>query len=383
MPPSPNRSQSSVALEAAATAAQKTHSPNWQPPSRSSGLENIGIAVSNAELRRPVLRTSSTKDVELAAAKASVQRSNTLPIRTPRSETPPTDKINISRSPSSTKIGTTGAKSSKPSIYVDNRGTIAASAAMLSSKSVASADAAISHILSTSQQPSTQAARSVSNKQLAIGPPIPEADREARFGVILSRSVSPAPDRRESPPEKASPKINGRSFYQLPGATVSEPIISSKSFEIVKTHRSSPLVPLASRPRLNGRDSSSGGSSVADVGAAIAMSSKNSSATSLPNLTGVEHFDSGTIPVARRRPVHLKTTMRKESRPGREKNHVHAGPQSVTEVERKRYEGVWASNHCQEALPMLSEEHNYIHNLIVRELWMRSNLPSELLGHIW
>ena len=111
------------------------------------------------------------------------------------------------------------------------------------------------------------------------------------------------------------------------------------------------------------------------------MSSRSSSATSLPVLT-VESLDLAKN-APRRRPVHLKTTMRKESRPDREKGHVHTGPQSMTEAERKRYEGVWASNHRRNVHLVLFDEQNFLDNLVIRELWMRSNLPHELLGHIW
>ena len=75
--------------------------------------------------------------------------------------------------------------------------------------------------------------------------------------------------------------------------------------------------------------------------------------------------------------------MRKEARPEREKAHLAVGPIGVSESERKRYEGVWASNHRSESVSILSEEWNFIDNLTVRELWIRSCLPVELLGHIW
>ena len=95
-------------------------------------------------------------------------------------------------------------------------------------------------------------------------------------------------------------------------------------------------------------------------------------------------MNSSKIPAtARRRPVHFKATIRKDPQPEREKDQVHTGPRSLTETERKRYENMWASNYRQESLAMLSQEHNYIDNLMVRELWKRSNLPPELLGHIW
>ena len=55
----------------------------------------------------------------------------------------------------------------------------------------------------------------------------------------------------------------------------------------------------------------------------------------------------------------------------------------MTEAERKRYEGVWASNYRQDTDIVRSKEESFLDNLVIRELWMRSNLPHELLGHIW
>lgn len=80
--------------------------------------------------------------------------------------------------------------------------------------------------------------------------------------------------------------------------------------------------------------------------------------------------------------VHLKTTMRNESHPEREKGYVHVDPQSMTDAGRKRYEGVWAWNHRQDTCIMVSKDENCLDSLIIRELWIR-NLPHEGFGHIW
>jgi hypothetical protein len=62
----------------------------------------------------------------------------------------------------------------------------------------------------------------------------------------------------------------------------------------------------------------------------------------------------------------------------------------VTEKERKRYEGVWASNkgllippgrgNGGERRPQPAE---MVLNLVVREIWSRSRLPSAILGQVW
>ncbi|MCJ1259087.1 Increased rDNA silencing protein [Lignoscripta atroalba] len=53
----------------------------------------------------------------------------------------------------------------------------------------------------------------------------------------------------------------------------------------------------------------------------------------------------------------------------------------ITERERKRYEGVWAAN--RGLLIPLHESQDLVCNLVVRDIWRRSNLSDHLLGEIW
>ena len=53
---------------------------------------------------------------------------------------------------------------------------------------------------------------------------------------------------------------------------------------------------------------------------------------------------------------------------------------AVTERERKRYEGLFASNRGLHLPPTLP---NNISNIVVRDLWMRSRLPKSELETIW
>jgi hypothetical protein len=53
---------------------------------------------------------------------------------------------------------------------------------------------------------------------------------------------------------------------------------------------------------------------------------------------------------------------------------------AVTERERKRYEGLFASNR---GLLLPSEMSDQISNVVVRDLWLRSRLPSSELETIW
>ena len=70
------------------------------------------------------------------------------------------------------------------------------------------------------------------------------------------------------------------------------------------------------------------------------------------------------------------------------KSHVDIG--FVSEKERKRYEGIWVSNRNSylELLPWWDQnleipEDGLMLNLIVHELWSRSNLPDQLLAQIY
>ncbi|KAL8768933.1 MAG: hypothetical protein Q9209_004988 [Squamulea sp. 1 TL-2023] len=64
----------------------------------------------------------------------------------------------------------------------------------------------------------------------------------------------------------------------------------------------------------------------------------------------------------------------------------------ITEFERKRYEGVWAANRglltsTYRDLNRISHPPidlaNSVLNIVVRDIWRRSNLPSDVLGGVW
>lgn len=380
-------------MQAAAIAAQRQNSP---PKAEvSSSPRKSEISGRRPEFQRAPATIGSTAGDYLAAAKASVNK--------PTIPTPPLrNKI-----PSANLAAKASVNLQKPVARTnsDNRGTVAASTAMIQSRATQAA-VSIADIPPTSPQPSTLAAQTVSNRPSPVpeilspspqtstlaalsvasktplpSPPILPAEREAKFGVILSRAVSPAASDRI----ELSHSLKRKQFYQIPDATASEPALLSNFTDIThRSHRPSPLGRTPTRPIIPNCDSSSGSaSSLADVGAATAMSSRNVSATSLPTLRTVDDIDLvPSIPInSRRRPIHLKTTMRKERRHEKEKTRSHHVATALTEAERKRYEGVWASNHRHTFFA--DPEAEFIDNRVVRELWMRSNLSFDLLGHIW
>ncbi|MCJ1479409.1 Increased rDNA silencing protein [Lambiella insularis] len=53
---------------------------------------------------------------------------------------------------------------------------------------------------------------------------------------------------------------------------------------------------------------------------------------------------------------------------------------SITERERKRYEGVWAAN---KGLLLGREFQDYIHALVVKDIWSRSQLAATTLAEVW
>lgn len=88
----------------------------------------------------------------------------------------------------------------------------------------------------------------------------------------------------------------------------------------------------------------------------------------------------------------IRTTMRKEGKKYRFnedkpwKHNLHTG--RVEESERKRYEGLWATNkgiHCKYMahIEEADDEENNVHGLVVRDLWRRSRLPEYILEKIW
>ena len=53
---------------------------------------------------------------------------------------------------------------------------------------------------------------------------------------------------------------------------------------------------------------------------------------------------------------------------------------TVTERERRRYDGLWAAN---KGLWMDTNSSNSVLNLVVRDIWSRSRLPTDVLAEIW
>lgn len=53
---------------------------------------------------------------------------------------------------------------------------------------------------------------------------------------------------------------------------------------------------------------------------------------------------------------------------------------AVTERERRRYDGLWAAN---KGLWMDANSSNSVLNLVVRDIWNRSRLPTDVLAEIW
>jgi hypothetical protein len=108
----------------------------------------------------------------------------------------------------------------------------------------------------------------------------------------------------------------------------------------------------------------------------------------------------------------MRHTLRKdvsssEEEPERRRNHVHLLKKhpnkhaegdrkrwrdSITEKERKRYEGVWAANRGlllspqyfpSMKSPVDSSLGSCVHAYVVRDIWQRSHLPTNTLSGIW
>lgn len=55
---------------------------------------------------------------------------------------------------------------------------------------------------------------------------------------------------------------------------------------------------------------------------------------------------------------------------------------TVSEAERKRYEGLWAANKNL-LLPPRDPPSDTVCNVIVRDIWRRSRLPDDVLAEVW
>ncbi|GMG31115.1 unnamed protein product [Ambrosiozyma monospora] len=61
----------------------------------------------------------------------------------------------------------------------------------------------------------------------------------------------------------------------------------------------------------------------------------------------------------------------------------HNDSKSITKEEKKRYEGVWASNRGKYVSPEIQGYADLVHGLVVREVWKRSKLEDEQLSKVW
>lgn len=217
-----------------------------------------------------------------------------------------------------------------------------------------------------------------------------EVHANSKFGVILSRPVSPAQWSDLGKPNRPNnlPTNSAGTLYQLPQATISAPVLFLDRTEIAH-HTGSRRPP----ELLQNPFSSSGSGDLPTGGATTAMSSRCSSQPSIPTLIAKDH-NSGIqgSPNPQKRPAHLKTTMRKISHQNQGQDPKHEGKnnggknngsQTLSKIERKRYEGVWAANRPRIEFSSSHQKKSYIENFVVRELWNRSRLPPEGLAHIW
>jgi hypothetical protein len=165
-------------------------------------------------------------------------------------------------------------------------------------------------------------------------------------------------------------------FYNLPQAVISEPVLSTET----KSRDGA----LPTKSSTQGRYLLSDAHTLPTRGAAAAMNSRSSSQVSLPTLASAGSSPLESSSLKHKRPIHLKTTMRKSSGQENEDDQKRCKTQTLSESEKKRYEGVWAANQTLHlGLDLLSEDTAYVDGIIVREVWKRSTLPSDVLRHIW
>jgi hypothetical protein len=221
--------------------------------------------------------------------------------------------------------------------------------------------------------------------QAATGNSTPSASRpnglveNADLGAKISIQSTSGSKRSQPLPRESLLLQSPPPFYSLPQATESAPML-------LQFHNVGPYstnVPL----RIDFTRKKYLSSSFEDLptrGAATAMTSRNASQTSLSTLGSSSNRSVSEDSISsQKRPVHLKTTLRKGGSQEREREHKINGIQELTEREKKRYQGLWAANQPRSAILYASQGTLYLDRLVVRELWNRSKLPREVLRHIW
>ncbi|KAF2102457.1 hypothetical protein NA57DRAFT_33341 [Rhizodiscina lignyota] len=219
--------------------------------------------------------------------------------------------------------------------------------------------------------PQRQVRKSASNISL------PETGNRTTLGLS-----PPTQYQKQSLPQ-ISPHITGDS---LANAIVGAHLASSRNHSPTRSSTATPLPPLPRRDPRNHHHH--------EYNPLNRLRSRSPSPTKSPE----------------RKPVQLRTTLRKDAtssseegrgKHGRGRKHIwrkhpnkhHEGDRkrwrdSITERERKRYEGVWAANkglyiQPSQSTASLDDQADDVLDLVVREIWSRSRLPAAVLAEIW
>jgi hypothetical protein len=107
------------------------------------------------------------------------------------------------------------------------------------------------------------------------------------------------------------------------------------------------------------------------------------------------HHRARSLSPQKKQPGRLLTTLRSDEADEKQKNKKHHFRQPnkhhegtrerwrdfISDPERKRYEGVWAAN--KGLYISSSSQAEEVLNLVARDIWARSRLPSERLAKVW
>ncbi|KAK7204445.1 hypothetical protein BZA70DRAFT_280778 [Myxozyma melibiosi] len=227
--------------------------------------------------------------------------------------------------------------------------------------------------------------------------PIASASREETSATHSSTSTTPATRSTSHTPAKryfsSNKSVGSAPFHSYNRALTmrskNTPIASESRLTSIGVNpaaaSSSTSLPATSRTSID--SSKSSGETRRSVDSVRPLQSIASAPPSTPAQAVAKRYNNPTGTDFKPLQSTLRTTMRN---PGKKKpkhtfnaekpwKHVVVAG-TLTEEERKRYDGLFAAN---KGLMMPAELSNCVHGLVVKQLWKRSRLDAEVLERIW
>ena len=272
---------------------------------------------------------------------------------------------------------------------VDNKGFRDVYESDSSTASFASAREAISRSNTLSQSPLSSRKNTISrsstlySKKPVLPPPPPKLlSLQVTSPTAASEpSPPPMPPRRRFPPLSSNKPSSrdprpGLTADSLANAMVASSLASSRAPSPTKSR------PIPLPPRRQNKHQSFGFLTASPPSSRAPSPLKPMRQTLRPAIGSSSDDDfKGYKPGEHKRDQHHHLLKRKHPN-----KHAEGDRQrwrdTITEMERKRYEGVWAAN-CGSRVPVPGTGADEVHGLVVKDIWQRSGLPDRVLEEVW